>query len=209
MNVSHRFPLWFAVAVVLCCGSAMAEPMDEDAARFFETSVRPLLVNRCLSCHGPEEQSNNLRVDSGESLLKGGDSGPAIVPGDLRKSLLWQAVERQGELQMPPEEALTDQELAALSRWIKLGAPWPDSGALITPHSGARAKTHWAFQLLKNPAVPDVPASATLHNPVDAFIAAKRVPAGLPQSPEADRRTLIRRLLFTLVGLPPSAADVA
>ena len=124
---------------------------DPIAIEFFEKQVRPLLVKQCVSCHGPAQQFSSLRVDSREALLKGGNRGPAIVPGDATLSLLGKAVRHEG-LKMPMGSKLAPEEIAAIEKWITLGAPWPSASAA----SSAAApgfyekikKEHWAFQPL-------------------------------------------------------------
>ena len=181
---------------------------DDDPARLFENVVRPLLHRRCLKCHGELKQSGGLRVDSRAALLKGGDSGPAMRPGNSAKSLLVEAVRQTDGFEMPPDDKLDEREIAALTEWIDQGAVWP---AQIAPGAAAdedRAGGHWAFQPVRRPAVPKVTDSEWIRTPVDAFILARLRQAGLSHSPPADRRTLIRRLSYTLTGLPPTTEEV-
>src|SRR6476646_7419982 len=126
--------------------------------RFFETAVRPVLVEQCQKCHGPAKQWNGLRLDSRDALLRGGDSGPAIVPGQPDESRLIRAVRhRDEELRMPPESKLTERQIADLARWVEMGAPFPAAtatpAAAVKPH---RDPNHWAFQPPANPALPAV-----------------------------------------------------
>src|SRR5262249_30258402 len=100
---------------------------------FFEKKVRPLLAENCHQCHGPEKQRGGLRLDSRSALLTGGDSGPAIVPGQPEKSRLVQAVQYAGDLRMPPKSKLSDEQTAALTAWVKMGAPWPEGGTALRP----------------------------------------------------------------------------
>ena len=102
---------------------------------FFEKQVRPLLVASCSECHGDEKQSNELRLDSREAMLKGGERGPAIVPGKPNESLLIQAVRQSGELEMPPDGKLADEQIAILEHWVEIGAPWPAND--VTPANRA------------------------------------------------------------------------
>jgi hypothetical protein len=171
---------------------------------FFESRVRPILAERCTSCHGAkaEKLKGGLLLDTREGLLKGGISGPAIVPGDPERSLLVRAVRRVNEdLSMPPKKALAAEEVAILEDWVRRGAPAPRS-AEPAPD---RSKPHWAFQPVKDPAVPPGVAAS----PVDRFIQAKLAERGLQPAPPADRRTLIRRATFDLHGLPPTPEEVA
>lgn len=175
---------------------------SDEALRFFENEVRPILVERCSGCHGEQKQSSGLRVDSWHGLMAG-ERGPAIVPGDPDASLLIKVVRREGGLQMPPKEKLTDREVMALSRWIKQGAPWPKSLPDQSSQISTKAKKHWAFQPILEPASPEVHGVEWIRTPVDTFVLAKLEKNGLPRSPPADRRTLVRRVAHTLTGLPP------
>lgn len=182
----------------------------QDDAHFFETHVRPVLVENCIGCHGAQKQSGGLRLDSREAMLKGGDSGTAMIPGDASASHMIQAIRYDGDLQMPPENELKDAEKQALIQWVESGAVWPQNAAPLKAPRADLAKTHWAFQRVSRPEVPAVTAaeSARIQTPIDAFILAKLNEVDLTLSAEADRRTLIRRAFYTLTGLPPTAADV-
>ena len=178
---------------------ATARSADPD----FEKDVRPILAKRCFSCHGPTEQKAGLRLDSKADASKGGDSGPPIVPGKPEKSLLVKKITSKDDEERMPSggDPLSPEQIRTLTRWIETGARWPESD---TP-----GNTHWSFQPIAKPKVPTIigpqPANA---NPVDAFIRAKLEAAGLKPNPEADRRTLIRRLKFDLLGLPPTPEEV-
>jgi hypothetical protein len=128
------------------------------------------------------------------------------VPGDPTQSLLIAAIRHEGDFQMPPKAKLTEAQIAAVTHWVKLGAPWPATGGSISSINEA-AKTHWAFQPLRNPQVPAVPGNDS-PNPIDAFIRQKLAAAGLQPSPAADRRALIRRATYGLTGLPPTPEEV-
>jgi mono/diheme cytochrome c family protein len=202
---------------VTTCALAWGAPPDKSGPsagdlQFFEQRVRPILVEYCHSCHGPKKQELGLRLDSAEGLRKGSESGPVVVPGAPDDSLLIQAVRYNGDTQMPPKGKLPDEAIAALVTWVKAGAAWPvDPNAVgsDTATPAERAKTHWAFQPVGDPAIPDVQDPAWVATPVDAFVLARLEQAGLPPSPRADRRTLVRRATFDLHGLPPSPAEVA
>jgi len=207
----------FAVVVLLWAlpltGRAES-PADTSAHEdFFESEVRPLLLSQCSDCHGAEEQSGGLRIDSLASLLSGGDTGPAIVPGDVESSLLIQAIRQTGELRMPPDSRLNEDQVKVLERWISLGAPWPVGGrgsASESQHDAAEAKrrSHWAFQPVGNPPLPLLSDYSWCRNPIDFFVLAALESKGMAPSPRADRRTLIRRVYYDLVGLPPSKEEV-
>jgi mono/diheme cytochrome c family protein len=197
--------LWFAAGV------ARAAPADPQALEYFEKRVRPVLVEKCQSCHGPKKQQGGLRLDSGAALLKGGDNGPVVQPGEPDKSLLIQAVRQGGDLKMPPKGKLDTDAVAALAGWVKMGAPWPEAA---TPTTGSSAvaevrKSHWSFRPVTRPALPAVKNAAWVSNPIDRFVLARLEAAGLTPSPPADRRTLLRRVSFDLIGLPPTPEEVA
>ena len=185
----------------------------QDSADFFDRRVRPLLVNRCYACHTTAE-SGGLRLDSREGLLKGGKSGPAIVPGKPDESLLIKATTyKHDRLKMPPAERLEDSEIASLTRWVRDGAEWPATAPVvvaagpkyvITPQQRA----FWSFQPVKAQAPPAARLKAWGKNPVDAFILAKLDEKKLTPAGSASKLTLIRRATLDLTGLPPTPEDV-
>jgi hypothetical protein len=173
----------------------------------FDRHVAPLLARRCLECHHGEEPKGSLDLSSSEAALRGGDSGPALVPGNPAESLLWQRIEK-GE--MPPKKRLTAEEKATLQSWLASGAKWGD--AAIDPFrytTESRAGYDWwALQPLVRPKPPNVQNAAWLQNPIDAFVLARLEACGLTPSPPADARTLYRRMSFDLLGLPPSPEEL-
>lgn len=190
-----------------------AETASPQQIEFFEQHVRPVLVEHCQRCHGAKTQESGLRLDLREAMLQGGDSGPAVVPGKPDDSLLLEAV-RHESLQMPPDERLTDEQVAALERWVRMGAPWPVE-AVAGPALGDQqhirrvAQSHWSLQPVHKPDLPTVRNETWVKTPLDAFILARLEDAGLSPSPPADRRTLLRRVTFDLTGLPPTAEEIA
>jgi hypothetical protein len=197
------------VAVLLLIatvGVARAAVPLAPQAEFFEKRIRPVLAEHCFSCHGADKQRAGLRLDSRSAMLKGGENGPAVKPGDPDASLLLRAVKQTGDLKMPPKSRLTAQAVADLETWIKLGAPWPE----LTASTDAEAwKKHWAFQPLRNPPLPAVKNVDWPRNDVDRFLLAGLEAKQLAPSPVADRRTLLRRVTFDLLGLPPTSEEVA
>jgi hypothetical protein len=178
-------------------------------AEFFETQIRPILADNCFSCHGPKKQKAGLRLDSRDVLIKGSDNGAVVVPGQPDKSKLIQAINYGGDPQMPPKGKLPQQTIDALTAWVKMGVPWPEISSRTSTESETGAwKTHWAFQPIRKPALPSVKNTSWMSSPLDAFILAKLEEKGLTPAPPADRRTLIRRAYFDLIGLPPSEAEV-
>ena len=193
---------WLSMTLSFCSTSRC-----DDAEQFFESQIRPLLIDKCIGCHGAEKQSGGLRLDSRDALLKGGDSGTAIVPGDAANSRIVQAVRYDGELQMPPETPLADAQKQLVIRWIELGAPWPQQSQPLKSDHQETAGTHWAFQPLGHHQPPQVAAPDST-SPIDAFLLDKLHVAELTMAPEADRRTLIRRASYVLTGLPPTSQEV-
>ena len=175
-------------------------------ADFFERYVRPVFVSHCLECHGPNTQESGLRVDSREHLLSGGDLGPAIVPGDPARSRLARAIRRQDDLAMPPDRELLPREILAIERWIQMGAFWPENETLSLETVGAT--THWAFQSIQDPPQPATVDSTWLRTSIDAYILARLEAVSVAPSEAADRYTLLRRLTFDLLGMPPTYDDV-
>ena len=189
--------------VLILPGLALAQTRPE-AEAFFEAKIRPVLAGTCFRCHGGDKVSGGLRMDSRAALLKGGDSGLAIVPGEPAKSLLLEALRHTGDIKMPPDKKLPQHTVADFGTWIKNGAPWPKS---VTVDFDSSTK-HWAFQPLKNPTVPDDPTGWS-DNPIDRFIAARWKPLGLKPVRQADKQTLLRRVTFDLIGLPPTPEETA
>jgi hypothetical protein len=179
-----------------------------EGIEYFEKNIRPLLVRHCYECHGPKRKGG-LRLDSHAELLAGGDSGPAVVPGDAAASLILQAVAHQEEPKMPPAGKLPDEEIARLTEWVKLGAPWPADTAPPAPDEPEDAwKAHWAFQPVTRPALPPVKQTSWPRNELDYFVLARLEAAGLAPSEPADRRTLVRRATYDVTGLPATTAEV-
>jgi cytochrome c553 len=194
-----------------------AEGEGPDAARveFFEAKVRPVLANHCFECHGPKKQKGGLRLDSIEAIRKGGDSGPAIEPGNPENSLLIEAIGYRDDalVQMPPSGKLDEADIDALTDWVKMGAPWPASqgeslSASSAPHAAPVAGADfWSFQPVCEPTLPSVQDTSWPQSPIDRFILAKLEANGLKPAPPAAKRTLIRRVTFDLIGLPPTPAE--
>ena len=180
---------------------------QQTAEHFFEAEVRPLLISKCGKCHGAEKVSGGLRVDSRKSLIVGGDSGRAIIAGNPEASLLIQAVRRIGDMPMPPDEELSQPELEVFTKWIEIGAPWMESDKPQVDSSIA-AQTHWAFQPIRRPDIPEVTNQEWIRTPIDAFVLSQLERNDLTGSPVVDRRALIRRISYALTGLPPTLADV-
>lgn len=191
--------------------------------KFFERAVRPLLIEHCHECHSDALQESELRLDSIDSILQGGISGPAAVSGHPDDSLILHAVTGQGLEMMPPDSPLEPEQIAVLRRWIRLGMPWTQMPSSNQPNAvplgdqeaiGKVAQTHWAFQPIDDPAVPAIDSTtgtSRVHwndHPIDAFVWTKLDEHGLRPNGTADRRTLARRLYYDLIGMPPTAEQV-
>jgi hypothetical protein len=183
------------------------------AVELFEKEVRPLLVEKCLPCHGDKRTRGGLKLTTLAGVLHGGDRGPAAVAGRPEESLLIRAVRYEDTLRMPPQGKLTGRQIDALARWVKSGLPWPGPDAAPLAPEGrftitAQQRAFWAFQPIKAPPVPTVRHSAWLQSPVDAFVLAGLEAKGLSPASAADRRTLLRRVTFDLIGLPPTPEEI-
>ncbi|MGV3721564.1 MAG: DUF1549 domain-containing protein, partial [Actinomycetota bacterium] len=212
---------WLAVVVLagaastplLAAAPTPARPSASDSA-FFESRVRPLLAKHCFACHSQKIAQAGLRLDTQQGMLKGGDSGPAVVAGKPDQSALIRAVKySDAKLQMPPSGKLTEAEIAVLADWVGRGAHWPSETAKPTggakgPLGLAAGRKFWAFQPFAAVKPPVVKQKQWVARPIDAFILAKLEARGLNPSPAADRRTLLRRLSFDLVGLPPTPDEL-
>ena len=208
---------WLVGFPVLCRGADQPAAPSPEALEFFETRIRPVLVERCEKCHSSQLASpkGGLALDSREGLLAGGETGPAIVPGDAAASLLVQAVAYQGELyDMPPEGKLPDRVIADFRRWVELGAPDPRPApeAAAAPKSAGidleAGRQFWAFQAPRAAPLPAVQDAAWPRSTVDHWLLARLEQDGLHPAPDADRATLLRRLTFDLLGLPPTPAEI-
>ncbi len=217
--------LWITTCACISLGIVNAsplhaEPPTAEGVEFFEKNIRPLLVEHCYSCHSEREskREGGLLLDSRAGWSVGGDKGPAIVASDLDASLLIRAVRyTDADLQMPPEKPLSKEQLVLLERWVAMGAPDPRDEATVenvrrgNPSDPIAGRDHWAFRPLmeesKQP--PAVKAADWPRSPIDTFIMAKLEENNLQPADDADRRTLLRRVYFQLIGLPPTPEQVA
>ncbi len=209
-----RVKLALLVGVSLAASTtARAEEPTSEQIEFFEKRIRPVLVTNCYECHGEGRAKGGLRLTTGETLRRGGDSGAAILPGNPGESLLIEAVGHRGDIKMPPKKKLADSEIADLMRWIEIGAPWPaekpDAGPETSPFQiTPEQRAFWSFQPVRDVSVPDVNDPAWTAGAIDRFVLARLERAGLSPSPPADRGTFIRRVTFDLIGLPPTPDEV-
>jgi len=206
--------------VVMSLPSAAQQPAVEkptaEQLEFFEKNIRPLFVTHCHKCHSRTAKplKGGLFLDHREGAIKGGDSGPVIVPGKPAESLLVQSV-KYLDYEMPPDGKLPAKKIQLIEQWVAMGAFWPDEQSSPLPKDSASydwdalREKHWSFQPVKRPLLPDVRETSWIRSPLDFFILAQLEAVGLSPSGEADRRTLIRRASLDLTGLPPSPAAIA
>ncbi len=207
-----------ALVLVLIGGLASAQESDPKGVEFFEKKIRPILTERCYSCHSAqaEKLKGSLYLDSREGLLKGGDTGVAIVPGNAKRSLLLKAVLwADDDLKMPPKKKLAADQIADLEAWIQGGAAWPASAK---PAAGKPRKQvglsidegrkFWAYRPVQKPAVPSVRDAAWPRSDIDRFILARLEARNLRPLPPADKAVLLRRVTFDLAGLAPTPEQV-
>lgn len=216
--------VFLMLSCLIAAGRGVAEetdrsdqaPVDASQAagaveRLFEQHVRPMLVSKCVQCHGEEKQEGGLRLDSPEGLLAGGDSGPSLVPHDAESSLILEAL-RYESFEMPPEAPLSDRQIGLFAAWIDAGADWPETAGPLRPETGRLSEEDrqwWAFQPLADVDPPRVDDGEWSRTPIDRFVFRRLADEGLTPAPEADRRTRLRRLYFDLVGVPPTAEETA
>lgn len=214
MSIGIRPGIWRVVLVIVAWSggvSAAEQAADPDAVAAFENEVRPLLTARCVKCHGPKKQESGLRLDGRDAALRGGDGGPALVPGKPDESLLVKAVRHEDDLQMPPGVRLKDEQIAALTRWISRGAAWPDDAKGVAARRGGvtpEDRAFWSFRPVVVQPAPAVRDREWLRTAVDPWVLAALEARGLKPVGPADRRTLIRRATFDLTGLPPTPEEV-
>lgn len=210
---------------ILVCGAASivgsneAFASSQDQEAFFESRIRPLLIEHCVSCHGDDKAklAGGLDLSSPSAIHRGGDSGSVLVPGNPAESALFIAISyATPEFQMPPSGKLSNRQIDDVRKWIEQGAVMPvDDGSDLPhqdldsePYDWDQARTHWAYRPMSNPKPPSVQDVDWCRNEIDHFVLARLEQAGLEPAPEADRRTLIRRAYFDLIGLPPTPEEV-
>jgi hypothetical protein len=204
------------IAILFTTGSAWAAAPAVERQRldFFESKIRPILVKHCYECHaaGSKKLRGGLLVDSRQGLLEGGESGPAVVPGDLGESLLLSAL-KHDDFEMPPKGKLPPAVIADFEKWIQDGAidPRRVTSLVAKPNSIdiEAGRKHWAYQPLNAPAIPEVENAFWPSGDIDRFILARLEAAGLQPGTDAKRIVLVRRLYFDLIGLPPTSEQIA
>jgi len=214
MQYTIRISLWM-VTIILAPVALGA--LSQSQINYFEKSVQPLLANNCYQCHSARDGKfkGGLALDTKAGVMTGGDSGPAIAGKDPKKSLLWQAVRQTGELKMPPKgKKLSGREVAVLTKWIRMGAPDPreqaaKAVAVESTIDVEKGREFWAFQGPDKSAAPKPNSSNWARSDIDRHVLAKLEEKGLRPNLDADKRSLLRRAYFDLIGLPPSAEEVA
>ena len=204
------------IVVLLCSGlSGNLSSWAKDAPdEFFEKKIRPVLSEHCIRCHGPDKVQGSLRLDTREGWQTGGDSGPAIVPGD-EDSLILNAIEYEdADLQMPPRGKLPEETILAFKEWIMSGAFDPRGGGTHEgdaegPPTIEDGRQFWAFQPIQRPPVPEPKQAIWPKNDIDRFVLAKLEEQGITPVNDAGRESLIRRLTYDLTGLPPTSEQIA
>jgi cytochrome c553 len=192
-----------------------ATPPNAAQIAFFEKKIRPVLVGKCVECHSAEKNKlkGGLALDTVAGLFKGGDSGPAVVPGKPAESLLVKAIRHADpDLKMPPKEKLSDGVIADFEKWVTMGAPAPREAHVMAARTGIdieKGREFWAFQPVKKPAIPAVKDTNWARTDTDRFLLAALEARGLKPVTDADQYTLLRRVYFDLTGLPPTPEEIA
>ncbi len=195
-----KIPITLLFLFFFVC-DAKADKVEDD---FFERSIRPVLLERCIECHGSAVQKSGLRLDSREAVIAGGKNGAVVIPGNPNASKLISSIKHEGQLKMPRGKKLPDVDIKAFEKWVNLGLPWPDS-IKITLKNPKSETEHWSYLPVKKA----VPPINEMSQPIDSFIHQKLNKRLIKQSATADKRTLIRRLSIDLIGLPPSISEIS
>jgi len=211
MRHSHFGAVLFAGLIYVAAGSVQAAPLTAKGLDFFEKKIRPVLVQQCYQCHSAQATNvkGGLRLDTQQGLLKGGDSGAAVVPGDADKSLLIEAIKYEG-LEMPPKAKLSDEIIADFVTWIEMGAPDPRVASKKSSNKIdiIEGRKFWAFQQPKATPAPTVKNSAWPRTDIDKFVLARLEANNIKPVADADRQTLLRRVTLDLIGLPPTPEEI-
>lgn len=205
--------IWLLMPATVSLSQEAVRPSTDENLRFFESRVRPILVKRCYECHGEQSQEGELRLDGYASLMQGGASGPVVVPGKPEESLLIAAIGYQNEeLRMPPEEKLPVAEANVLREWVLRGVPHPEASGVTLPRRATidleQGRQFWSFQSPVAGPLPEVGDTNWSRSPVDRFLLADLESQGLHPSPDAEKLLWMRRITFSLTGLPPTPEEI-
>ena len=218
--LQYRWSIVSQVVILALAGASPSlgnEPVPPDHAsvEFFEKHIRPILVARCIECHGADKQKGGLRLDTPAAIMTGGDQGPPVVPQKPEESLLIDAIGYQVEgFQMPPKGKISDEEIRLLTEWVRRGAAIPKGLAAnpVVDASGGFSiesrRGHWSYAPVRRPPLPAIASSDTIMSPVDSFLEQKRLANQLTAAPAADRVSLLRRVTYDLTGLPPTVMEI-
>lgn len=205
----HRFSLTLSVLCFFSGLPSATSARADEAGDSFEKHIRPLLLEKCIECHGPAKQENNVRLDRRSDVLNGKAGEAAfIVPGNPDASRLWQVIQHHdNDVAMPPSGKLPPEQIEFVRQWIISGAVWPETADLEgeAKKRAERWREHWAFQPVREPDLAPVPSGV---QPVDFFVRKALTDKGLAPSPPAQPRVLVRRLSYAIIGLPPELADL-
>jgi hypothetical protein len=200
-------------ALFLTAACAAAQTVDPQ--EFFERNVRPVLVEKCQVCHNPNLKTAELDLSSAAGFVRGGASGPLVSRDTPENSKLLEVIRYEDRLKMPPTGKLSGEEIANLTAWVRIGAPWPGAGQVeVLSHENTskdftgEQKNFWAFQPVADPAPPEVKNETWVRTPIDRFILAKLGENRLTPAPPADKLTLLRRVTYDLTGLPPTVKEI-
>ena len=219
LSLNYKLVLSFALLIIFI-NNTLSAPMSSEQRQFFESEVRPVLSENCYSCHSTKAKKlkGGLFLDHGSTILRGGDSGPAVVAGDLDESLIIEAVRYEDpDAAMPPKKKLADKQIKALEKWVMMGAPWPVeplpelNNKSLGPKEfnlQKRKSEHWCWQPVQETPLPKVVNTDWSSEPIDIHILAKLEEKNLKPSPSANKNVLLRRIYFDLIGMPPTKAEV-
>jgi hypothetical protein len=199
-----------AVSVLSVAFSQAGDSRKSELITHFENEIRPVLIGQCIKCHSDKKQEGGLRLDTLEGFLKGGDSGPALVPGNPEESVLMEALHYDG-LEMPPTGKLPEKTILQFQRWIADGAVWPTIDKPLRPAERSVSdadRQWWAFVPVNKTEPPTDSRDVWSRNSIDRFVWKGLADHEMEPAPTADDTTLIRRLYFDLIGLPPSPAEI-
>jgi hypothetical protein len=210
-------PFLYIAFLLVGLGADNAKAVDPttEGIAFFEKSVRPLFVKHCYKCHSSSkgEDKGGLVLDSQAGWMDGGDSGPAIIPGKITESILIEAIEQKDpDFAMPPKYKLSSSEIENLKKWVSMGAPDPRDGTPVKPAPSkiniAEGRKFWSFQPARSSTLPNVKDKNWVNDPIDRYILDKQASKKLVPVADADRATLIRRVTYDVVGLPPTPQEI-